>query len=252
MESECKRLNLENVVLDLFSHFTLGKVQWLLVSLRLLRFVPIVCIFAQLTIRCLPPCAARARHRPHILRGSFFRVYSYHGSLRRLTPATGRVRLTLLENANSCSCASSTCAIASKSHMITYGTWTRQLCGWFQQARAGGPEKPSQPSLRLARFRHGHARCKHEAHGPLFPRQLVSHPPTQWITQDAPLDMIDAIDTDMHAHPGDAELIPWLLVLDCASQHVAKEFRSIMRDTRPHIKPCYVQRNFTAYIQQLD
>ena len=58
-------------------------------------------------------------------------------------------------------------------------------------------------------------------HGPLFPRQLVSHSPTHWITQDALLDMIDAIDTDMHARPGDAELIPWLLVLDCAPQHVA-------------------------------
>ena len=66
------------------------------------------------------------------------------------------------------------------------------------------------------------------------------------------MDMIDAIDTDMNALPGDAELIPWLLVLDCAPQHVAKEFRSIMRDTRPHIKLCYVQRNLTAYTQPLD
>ena len=64
--------------------------------------------------------------------------------------------------------------------------------------------------------------------------------------------MIDAIDTDMHARPGDVELIPWLLVLDFAPQHVAKEFRSIMRDTRPHIKLCYVQRNSTAYTQPLD
>ena len=40
-------------------------------------------------------------------------------------------------------------------------------------------------------------------HGPLFPCQLVSHTPTHWITQDALLDMIDAIDTDMHARPGD-------------------------------------------------
>ena len=47
-------------------------------------------------------------------------------------------------------------------------------------------------------------------HGPLFPRQLVYHSPTHWITQDALLDMIDAIDTDMHARAGDAELIPWL------------------------------------------
>ena len=89
-------------------------------------------------------------------------------------------------------------------------------------------------------------------HGPPFPRQLVSHSPTHWITQDAPLDMIDAIDTDMNARAGDAGLIPCLLVLDCATQHVAKEFRSIMRDTRPHIKLCYVQRNFTAYTLPLD
>ena len=34
--------------------------------------------------------------------------------------------------------------------------------------------------------------------------------------------MIDAIDADMHARPGDAELTPWLLVLDCAPQHVAE------------------------------
>ena len=29
VDSECKRWNLEHVVLDLFSHFTVGKVQWL-------------------------------------------------------------------------------------------------------------------------------------------------------------------------------------------------------------------------------
>ena len=88
--------------------------------------------------------------------------------------------------------------------------------------------------------------------GPLFPRQLVSHSPTHWIRQDALLDMIDAIDTDIHARAGDADLIPWLLVLDCAPQHVAKEFRSTMRDTRPHIKLCYVQRDFTECTQPLD
>ena len=65
-------------------------------------------------------------------------------------------------------------------------------------------------------------------HGPLFPRQLVSHSPTHWITQEALLNMIDAIDADMHARAGDAEKTPWLLVLDCGAQHVAKEFRSIM------------------------
>ena len=42
-------------------------------------------------------------------------------------------------------------------------------------------------------------------HGPLFPRQLMSHFRTHWITQETLLDMIDAIDADMHARPGDAE-----------------------------------------------
>ena len=59
-------------------------------------------------------------------------------------------------------------------------------------------------------------------HGPAFPCQLVSHSPTHWITQEALLHKIDAIDTEMHARPGDAELIPWLLVQDSAPQHVAK------------------------------
>ena len=48
-------------------------------------------------------------------------------------------------------------------------------------------------------------------HGPIFPRQLVSHTPTHWITQEALLDMIDAIDADMNARPGDAELILWIV-----------------------------------------
>ena len=64
--------------------------------------------------------------------------------------------------------------------------------------------------------------------------------------------MKDAIDAAMHARPGDAELILWLLVLDSAPQHVATEFRSIMRDTQPLIKLCHVQRNFTAYTHPLD
>ena len=78
-------------------------------------------------------------------RGSFCAACSSHGNSRRLAPAAGRARLTLQESVNFCSCASSTCAIASKSHRIAYGTWTRQLCPSFQQASAGGPRGPSQP-----------------------------------------------------------------------------------------------------------
>ena len=59
------------------------------------------------------------------------------------------VRLTLPENANTCSCASSTCAIASESHRIAYGTWTRQLCAWFQQASVGGARRANQPMCSL-------------------------------------------------------------------------------------------------------
>ena len=74
-------------------------------------------------------------------------------------------------------------------------------------------------------------------HGPAFPRQLVPHSPTHWITQDAFLDMIDAIDADMHARAGEAELTLWLLLLDCAPQHVVAEFRSIMRARQIVIRP---------------
>ena len=38
----------------------------------------------------------------------------------------------------------------------------------------------------------------------------------------------------------------------CATTQLLKEFRSIMRDTQPHIKLCYVQQNFTGYTQPLD
>ena len=173
-------------------------------------------------------------------------------------------------SANSCSCASSTCAIASESRRIAYGTWMRRLCALSQQACVGGPKKAASAHVFASRafvtvtlaanMRGGMwTQIVHEGksgrvhpHGPHFPRQLVSHSPTHWITQEALLDMIDAIDADMHARPGVAELTPWLLVLDCAPQHIAAEFRSIMRDTRPHIKLCYVQRNFTGYNKPLD
>ena len=56
-----------------------------------------------------------------------------------------RVRLALPENATPCSCASSTCAIASESRRIACGTWTRQLRAWFHQSSVGRPRGPSQP-----------------------------------------------------------------------------------------------------------
>ena len=40
----------------------------------------------------------------------------------------------------------------------------------------------------------------------------------EWMDKEATSVDIDAIDTDIHARAGDAELIPWLLVPDCAPQ----------------------------------
>ena len=40
----------------------------------------------------------------------------------------------------------------------------------------------------------------------------------EWMDREATSVDIDAIDTDMHARSGDAELVPWLLVADCAPQ----------------------------------
>ena len=125
--------------LDLFSHFTLGKVQvrWLFVSCR----------------------GSRSPNSPFALSRLANFTHAVAARLRLSVPTWQhvhrRVRLTLPENANSCSCASFTCALASESHRIACGTRTRQLCAWFQTSRVS-------PCLRLARLRHGHTCCKHE------------------------------------------------------------------------------------------
>ena len=163
----------------------------LLSWLRLLRFVPTVCIVrpthhspfdvVRTSLMPLQPgfvpasplgssstavcCMSSTSNSspPDIGRSSFFTACSSHGNSRRRATATNRVRLTLPEGGNSCSCASSICAIASESHRIACGTWTRQLCAWFQQASVGvDQEGRINPCLRLARLRHGHTCCKHE------------------------------------------------------------------------------------------
>ena len=231
VDSECKRWNLEHVVLDLFSHFTVVQVRWSFVSCRgsnstfrpFASCEPHSCRRSQASFR-LSVLTWQDVHR-RVLReldiefdptthwtSSFFTACSYHGSSRRLAPATGRVRLTLPERATSCSCASSTCAIASESGRIACGTWTRQLCAWFHQASVGGPRRAESAHVFASRafvtVTHGAnmrggmwTQIVHEGktdrahpHGQLFLRQLVTHSPTHWIPQDALLDMIDAVD----------------------------------------------------------
>ena len=112
-------------------------------------------------------------------RGSSYAACSYHGSSRRLTPATGRVRLTLPENANSL-------RNLAGSHMEP----GRDSCahGSIRRARVDQKSRVS-PCLRLARLRQVRLAANmrggtwtqivHEwntdrvhPHGPLFPRQL--------------------------------------------------------------------------------
>ena len=127
-----------------------------------LRFVPTVCIVrpthhspidvlrTSLMLSRPPPCA------------SFFTACSYHGSSRRLTPATGRVRLTLPENANSCNCVIYLCDRfgISKDRMWNIDETAVRIDS-SRRARVDQEGRVS-PRFLLARLRHGHACCKHE------------------------------------------------------------------------------------------
>ena len=66
-------------------------------------------------------------------------------------------------------------------------------------------------------------------HGPRFPRQLVSHSPTHWITQEALLDTIDAIDADMNARPGDAEQRNFIAYRQPLDRAHVRAFKSSIR-----------------------
>ena len=221
----------------------------------------------------LPPCAARARHRiraqKRVERSSFFTACSSHGNSRRLAPAASRAAdiarernfLQLRVNYLCDRFGISQDRIWNLDETAVRIVPTGER-GWTKKAESVSvfASRAFVTVTLAANMRDGmwtqivyeEKSDRVHPHEPHFPRQLVSHSPTHWITQDALLDMIDAIDADMHARPGDAERTPWLLVLDCAPQRIAAEFRSIMRDTRPHIKLCYVQRNFTGYTQPLD
>ena len=95
-----------------------------------------------------PPCAARAQHRIRAHQTLDAPVSTQPAAIMEvrggLAPATGRVRLTLPENATSCSCASSTCAIASDSRRIAHGTWNETAVrmvpsgerGWTKRAES--------------------------------------------------------------------------------------------------------------------
>ena len=133
---------LSHVVLDLFSHISTGKIQWLFVSYRGSGFCDLFQLFtsfAQLSVVAVSEEAAseillgaqprvRCWSRARSSSSELVHACSFHGSSRRLAPVTGRVRLTLRENANSCSCSSSTCAIFAAVRMV-------------QQASVGGPKK---------------------------------------------------------------------------------------------------------------
>ena len=95
-----------------------------------------------------------------------------------------------------------------------------------------------------------------------FPRQLVSHSPTHWITQEALLDMIDAIDADMHARPGDAEQRNFIVYTQPLDRAYMRAFKSSIRnEVAKHFAELFldVESNFervnlhssTAVLRQL-
>ena len=123
-------------------------------------------------------------------RGSFCAACSNHGRYARHRPSETDIARTQ-------TLAPSTCALASESHRIACGTWTRQLCAWFQKSRVSPCLRYARPFVTVtlaANMRGGmwtqivyeEKTDRVHSHGPLFPRQLVSHSPTHWITQDAP------------------------------------------------------------------
>ena len=245
VDSECKRWNLEHVVLDLFSHFTLGKVQvwWLFVSCR--GSCPSNSPFALSRLANLTHAVAARFVSASPLGSTTTAVCCTSLTSNSSPPEIGRAVSSQLAAIMEARGDLQPPHIARERKLLQLRVI--HLCARFgiSKDRMWNPDERTQIvyEKKTDRVR---------PHGPIFPRQLVSHTPTRWIAQDALLDMIDAIDADMNARPGDAELIPWLLVLDCVPQHVAKEFRSILRDTRPHIKLCCVQRNFKEYTQPLD
>ena len=90
----------------------------------------------------------------------------------------------------------------------------------------------------------------------------MSHSPTHWITQEALLDMIDAIDADMHARPGDAEqrnFIAYTQPLDRAHMRafkssirseVAKHFAEFLLEVESNFEHVNLDSS-TAVLRQL-
>ena len=258
IDSECKRWNLEHVVLDLFSHFTLGKVQWLShVFLDLFSHIQ-----TEKSNGCLSLVMAHVRPT----HPSPFRVL--RTSLTLSQP--GFVSASPHGNTSTDVCGASPASNSMPSRHWT-GQFLRSLQLSWKLAATCTRHRPSEADIarerKLLQLRHLLVRSLQNLAGSLMELgrdscalgsekaesahvfasrafvtvtlaanmrgmwtqivyeentdrvhpQLLSHSPTHWITQEALLDMIDAIDADMHARPGDAE-----------------------------------QQNFTAYTQPLD
>ena len=232
VDSECKRWNLEHVVLDLFSHFTLGKVQdrCLFVSCRGSRSPNSPFALSRLANLTHAVAArrsrARRRSRAHqTLDEQFLHSLQLSWKLaatcNRHRPSEADIarerKLLQLRVIYLCDRFG-----ISKDHIWNLDETAVRMVpaserGWTIFSRIN-------PCLRLARLRfvtvslaanmwggiwtqivYEDKSDRVRPRGPFFPRQLVTHSPTHWITQDALLDMIDAIDADMHARPGDAE-----------------------------------------------
>ena len=151
VDSECKRWNLEHVVLDLFSDIQTGKIQWLFVSCRGSGFCDLFQMFASFALGRLADLAhaVAARLRLSVLTWQ----HVYRRVLHELDIEFEPTRLWTKQFLQSLQLSlklAATCtrhrpseagiasernllqlrviflyAIATKSHRIAYGTWTR-------------------------------------------------------------------------------------------------------------------------------
>ena len=194
VDSECKRWNLEHVVLDLFSHFTLGKVQvrWLFVSCR--GSCPSNSPFALSRLANLTHAVAARFVSASPLGSTTTAVCCTSLRSNSSPPEIGRAVSSQLAAVMEARGDLQPPHIARERQRLQLRVI--HLCARFgiSQDRMWNPQIVYEKKTDRVR-----------PHGPIFPRQLVSHTPTRWIAQDALLDMIDAIDADMNARPGDAE-----------------------------------------------
>ena len=177
VDSECKRWNLEHVVLDLFSHFTVGKVQvrWLFVFCRGSRSPNSPFTLSRLA-NLTHAIAARLRLSVPTWQHVHRRVrLTSNSSPPDIGPAVSSQLAAIMEARGDLQPRRpSEADIARERKLLQlrvihlcdrFGISQVRIWNLDETAVRLVPKKKKNrvsPCLRLARFRHGHTCCKHE------------------------------------------------------------------------------------------